>query len=109
VQGRTLGDVGLLSIASWRAVKLDQSADFLVRPADPQVTLDYPYAIWTGSQSTAQSQAAARAFRNFLLQEAHQSRLTNFFLEPASAAQSGVQADGEAAEQLQSWAEREIR
>jgi hypothetical protein len=107
-QGRTLGDAGLLSTASWRAVKLDQSADFLIQPAQPEVILDYPYAVWTGSQSTPETQAAARAFRSFLLENSQQSRLTDFFFEPAPTAQTGVQADGEAAEQLQSWASRAI-
>lgn len=108
VQGRTLGDVGLLAMVSWRKAKLDENANFTLLPVEPQVTLDFPFAIWTGSQSTPEAQAAARAFRDFLLDQSRQSTLNDFGLEPATA-QTGVQADGETAERLQSWAARVLR
>jgi ABC-type molybdate transport system substrate-binding protein len=109
VQGRTLGDLGLLSLASWRSAGLDQSANFLLTPAESDVILDYPFAIWAGPQASPEAQEAARTFRRFLLEEAQQSRLANFSFEPAAPAQSGVQADGAAAIRLQQWAERVLR
>ncbi|MCB0174850.1 MAG: substrate-binding domain-containing protein [Anaerolineae bacterium] len=108
VQGRTLGDVGLLSMVSWRSAKLDQNPNFTLLPVEPAVTLDFPMAIWTGSRATPEMQAAAHAFRDFLLESSQQSQLTAYGLEPA-AGQSGVQADGSTADRLQAWAARVLR
>ncbi|MCB0168273.1 MAG: substrate-binding domain-containing protein [Anaerolineae bacterium] len=108
VQGRTLGDVGLLSMASWRSAKLDQNPNFTLVSVEPAVILDFPMAIWTGSRATPEAQAAARAFRDFLLEAGQQSRLTEYGLDPA-AGQSGVQADGPTADRLQAWAARVLR
>jgi hypothetical protein len=108
-QGRTLGDAGLLSLAAWRKAKLDQSADFLVSPAEPNVTLDYPFAIWRGAQANPEAQEAARSFRNFLLEKAQQNRLADFFFEPATTGPNGVQLDSATAARLQSWADRLLR
>lgn len=109
VQGRTLGDAGILSTVSWRQVGLDASADFTVVPVEPTVTLDYPLALWTGSQSTPEAQAAAKAFRDFLLQESQQTALSNFHFEQAVTGQQGVQLDASAAARLLNWANRELR
>lgn len=109
VQGRTIGDVGILSMASWRRARLDQSTDFTITPAEPGVTLDYPFAIWTGRQSTPEAQKVARDFRAFLLSNAQQNALADFFFEPAGAIQGGVQADREASQRLLNWADRVLR
>lgn len=109
-KGRSAGDAGILTVASWHRAGLDKKADvFSIMPVEPQVTLDFPFAIWTGSQSTPDTQEAARAFRDFLLQDAQQNGLASFFFEPANAAQSGVQADGNAGQRLLDWANRELR
>lgn len=108
VQGRTLGDVGLLSMASWRSAKLDQNPNFTLLSAEPVVTFDFPLAVWTGSRATPETQAAARAFRDFLLESSQQSRLAEYGLEPA-AGQSGVQANGATIDRLQAWAARVLR
>lgn len=108
VQGRTLGDMGLLSMVSWRSAKLDQNPGFTLLPVEPAVMLDFPMAVWTGSRATPEMQAAARAFRDFLMEDSQQSRLTDYGLEPA-AGQSGVQADGPTADRLQAWAVRVLR
>ncbi len=111
VQGRTLGEAGILSLASWRsAPKLDQSNEFSISPANPNVSLDYPFAIWAGSQATPEGQQAAAAFRDFLLSQAQQNALAAFSFEPAGAVvPNSVQADGQAAINLLRWAERELR
>jgi hypothetical protein len=108
-QGRSIGDAGILSMASWRGVGLADKADFTVSPAQPQVNLDYPLVTWADSQVTPAQQQVAAAFGDFLLSEAQQNSLTTFFLERASAAPAGVQADGAAVLALQRWAERELR
>jgi ABC-type Fe3+ transport system substrate-binding protein len=110
VQGRTLGDAGLLAMASWRRAKLDQRTnDFTLTPLDPNITLDFPFAIWNGNQITADQQAAARAFRDFLLTSAQQQALGTFFFEPALSSSSGVQADGAAVQRLLDWTNRNLR
>jgi hypothetical protein len=109
VQGRTIGDLGLLALASWRSANLHTKTDFTLVPAEPQVTLDYPLVILTGPQVSPEAQAAARSFRQFLLQPAQQDKLANFFFDPASPDQNGVQADAAAVERLQGWAERELQ
>lgn len=110
VQGRTIGDVGLLSMAEWGNAGLDQSTDFTVMPVEPQVNLDYPFAIWAGSQATPKTKQAAVAFRDFLLSKAQQSKLANFSFEQAGlTGPDGVEIDGQTAINLLHWAEREIR
>ena len=110
VQGRTIGDIGLLPLAQWRSVGLDQSPDFTVIPAEPKVNLDYPFAIWAGSQATPETKQAAAAFRNFLLSEAQQNKLADFFFERAGTTPPDtLQIDSQAAINLLRWAEREIR
>jgi ABC-type molybdate transport system substrate-binding protein len=110
VQGRTIGDMGLLALAEWRSVGLDQSPDFTITPAEPNVNLDYPFAIWAGRQATPEAKQAAVAFRNFLLSEAQQNNLANFFFERAGTAPpDSLQLDSQAAINLLRWAEREIR
>jgi hypothetical protein len=98
------GDAGILSMASWRSVRLTENPDFLISPAQPNVNLDYPLAIF--SQAEPAAQQAALAFRAFLLEEGQQAALANIHLEPASAAQPGVKADGAAAQRLLSLAQR---
>jgi ABC-type molybdate transport system substrate-binding protein len=101
VQGRTLGDIGLLSLASWRGAKLDSRTDFQIIPLDPNVALDFPFAIYTDSKSPVENQAAARAFRDFLLAEAQQNRLSSVYLDKAATvAPGGVQIDGSGIQRL---------
>ena len=76
----------------------------MITPAQPNVNLDYPLAIFSGAEPAAQQ--AALAFRAFLLEESQQAALTSIHLEPASAAQPGVKADGVAAQRLLNLAER---
>ena len=109
VQGRTIGDAGLLTIASWQAVKLDQRDDFTLTPAEPEVVLDFPFAIWTDSQADPEDQELARKFRDFLLAEAQQQSLNTFFFDPALSSSRGVQADGAASQRLLDWANRTLR
>lgn len=109
VQGRTLGDAGLLSLAAWQKVKLDQAADFSLSPAEPNVTLDYPFVIWNGAQANPKAQEVARSFRSFLLGQAQQDRLADYFFGPAATNPGGVQIDGATAVRLQSWANRVLR
>jgi hypothetical protein len=109
-QGRSIGDAGLLSMASWRQPGLHQKNDFLITPATPPIRLDYPFLIWQGRGATEAGQQAAAAFRDFLLMPAQQSKLTDYYFDPASPAATGaVQADGDAALALLRWAERELR
>lgn len=107
VQGRTIGDLGLLSMASWRRVGLHNKTDFTLIPAEPQLSLDYPLVILTGPQVSPEAQAAARAFRQFLLEPAQQDKLDDFFFDLPS--QNEVQADASAVERLLGWAERVLR
>jgi hypothetical protein len=109
VQGRTIGDLGLLSLASWRKAGLQNRADFTLTPVEPNVTLDYPLVILTGPQVSSEAQEAARQFRQFLLEPAQQANLANAFFEPANPTQSGVQADASAVDRLLGWAERVLR
>lgn len=107
-QGRTLGDVGLLSEASWRQVSLDSTTGFTVQPVAPAVTLDFPLAVYSGSQAVTPAQAeAVAAFRDFLLQPAQQQALAQYGLQPAGS--SAITADGRATRRLLAWSEREIR
>jgi hypothetical protein len=108
-RGVSTGDAGLLSMASWRRAGLANRPDFTMTPAEPNVTLDYPFAIWNGNQSTPAQQQGAAAFRDFLLGESQQQTLPNFFLEQAGSTPASVQADGSAVVALQRWAERALR
>lgn len=97
--GRSIGDFGVLSMASWQRVRLP--ADFTIRPLEPTVSLDFPFAIYTDGRSPAENQEAARAFRDFLLSETQQNRLASVYLDrAATAASSGVQIDGAGAKRL---------
>lgn len=108
VQGRTLGDVGLLAEASWRQVGLNSKAGFTLQPVQPAVTLDYPLAVYSGSQAVTPAQAeAVAAFRTFLLEPAQQQALAGYGLQPAGS--SAISADGRATRRLLAWSEREIR
>jgi ABC-type Fe3+ transport system substrate-binding protein len=107
-QGRSLGDVGILSLATWRAAGLEERADFTLTPVQPDVRLDYPFAIWTGSRATPESRQAAANFHDFLLSEAQQQALPQFGFEPANGSTPTVQIDGQAVWALLRWAEREL-
>jgi hypothetical protein len=111
VQGRTLGDVGILSMTSWKNAGLQGRSDFTLTPVEPNVTLDYPFVILTGPQVRPEAQAAANNFRQFLLSPEQQAKLADFFLDPASAPPGPVQvqADASAVERLLSWADRVLR
>jgi ABC-type molybdate transport system substrate-binding protein len=98
------GDAGILTMASWRSARLTENPDFVISPAQPNVNLDYPLAIFSGAEPAAQQ--AAVAFRTFLLEESQQAALASLYLEPASAAQPGVKADGDAVRRLLNLAER---
>jgi hypothetical protein len=91
-------------MASWRSARLSENPDFSISPAQPNVNLDYPLAIF--SQADPQAQQAAVAFRAFLLEANQQNSLSSFFLDPASAAPPGVRADGDAAQRMINLAER---
>ena len=52
----------------------------------PNVNLDYPFAIWSGSQP--ETQKAARAFRDFLLESNQQNALAEFFYDLAGTGRS---------------------
>ena len=107
-KGVSAGDVGILSMAAWRNVKLDQKPDaFTLTPTQPNVAFDYPFAIW--GNSPPEAQAAAQSFRDFLLDDAQQNALAGFSLDPAGANQGGVQIDGAAAQRLLDWANRQLR
>ncbi|MBN1219521.1 MAG: substrate-binding domain-containing protein [Anaerolineae bacterium] len=109
-RGASIGDVGMLAQVSWRSAGLQNRPDFTITPAQPTVVLDYPFAIWTGSRATPEAQQAAADFRDFLLTEAQQNTLVNFYLDQAGAADpNAVQVDGQAALALFRWAERELR
>lgn len=98
------GDAGILSMVSWRSVRLNENPDFVLIPAQPNVNLDYPLAIY--SQAEPAAQQAATAFRAFLLEESQQAALAPFFLDRASTAQPGVKADGAAATRLLNLTQR---
>lgn len=107
VQGRSIGDAGLLSTASWRAAKLDQSGQFTLLPASPNVAFNYPFAIWADAPPDAQK--TAEAFRQFLLAPEQQAALAQFGFGPAGSAGTNpdsVQLDGDAAQRLVNWANR---
>ena len=106
-QGRSIGDAGILAQASWRKVGLQQKPEFVITPAQPNVNLDYPLAVF--NQAAPEAQQAAAAFRDFLLSPDQQGALAPFFLDPASAASAGVQVDGDAALRLLDWANRELQ
>jgi hypothetical protein len=109
-RGASIGDAGILTLASWRSAGLQNRPDFSITPLQPNVILDYPFAIWAGNQATPESQQAAAAFRDFLLAETQQSALADFFLDRAGADTStSIQVDGQAALALFRWAERELR
>ncbi|MBN1995000.1 MAG: substrate-binding domain-containing protein [Anaerolineae bacterium] len=109
-RGASIGDVGLLSQASWRSAGLQNRPDFSITPTQPAVTLDYPLAIWTGERATPEGQQAAAAFRDFLLSDAQQSALATYFFDRANAVDpNSLQVDGQAALTLLRWAERELR
>jgi ABC-type molybdate transport system substrate-binding protein len=107
--GRSIGDAGILTLASWRSAGLDKKADFSLTPAQPNVNLDYPLAIF--SQAAPEAQQAAAAFRDFLLSDEQQNALPAppYFLDKANTAQPGVMADGPAAQRLLDWANRELQ
>jgi hypothetical protein len=111
VQGRTLGDVGLLSMASWQRAGLQNKADFMLTPAEPKVTLDYPLVILTGPQVPPEAQETARKFRQFLLDPAQQGKLANSFFDPATSApaQNSIQADAAGVDRLLGWTERVLQ
>ncbi len=106
-QGRSVGDVGLLSLVTWRRARLPERTDFSLTPLQPAVVLNYPLVTWTGAPPA--EQAAVEAFRNFLLSEPQQQTLADFFLDRPGTASPGVQADGEAVQALLRWAERTLR
>jgi hypothetical protein len=106
-KGVSAGDFGLLSLASWEESRLDERSDFTITPTEPNVSLDYPFAIWSGSQPA--EKAAAVAFRNYLLAGAQQDGLADFSLDPAATAPNTVQVDGVAAQRLLDWANRQLR
>jgi hypothetical protein len=109
-RGASIGDVGILSQASWRDAGLQNRPDFTITPTQPDVILDYPFAIWTGSRATPEAQQAAVAFRDFLLAEAQQAALADFLFDRADTGDpTGAQLDGQAALSLLRWAERELR
>jgi hypothetical protein len=87
---------------------LEERAGFTLTPVQPDVRLDYPFAIWAGSQATPESRQAAANFREFLLSEAQQQALPQFGFEPADSSPPTVQIDGQAAWALLRWAEREL-
>lgn len=107
-RGASIGDAGMLTSASWQSAGLQNRPDFTITPAQFNITLDYPFAIWTGSQSTPEGRQVAADFRDFLLSEAQQNALANFFFEPAGRSSPGVQTDGATALTLLRWAEREL-
>lgn len=109
-RGASIGDAGILGAASWQEAGLQNRPDFTTTPPQPNVNLDYPFAIWTGNHATPEAQAAAQAFRDFLLSEAQQQTLADFHLNRAGTNEpDSVQLDGPAALALFRWAERELR
>lgn len=104
VQGRSIGDAGLLSTASWRAAKLDQSSQFTLLPANPPVSFNYPFAIWADAPPDARQ--TAEAFRQFLLAPEQQATLAQYGFNPAGSNSESVQMDGDAAQRLLNWANR---
>lgn len=107
-RGPSIGDAGILSMASWQRAGLQNRPDFTITPAAPNISLDFPFAIYAGSRATPQGQQAAAAFKDFLLGQARQDTLAEQHLEPAGAVVSGVQVNGDAALTLLRWAELEL-
>jgi hypothetical protein len=107
-RGASIGEAGMLALASWRSAGLHNRPDFAITPAQFNVSLDYPLVIWAGSQATPEGKQAAVAFGDFLLSEAQQNALSGFYFEPAGSSAAGVQTDGAAALALLRWAEREL-
>jgi ABC-type molybdate transport system substrate-binding protein len=108
--GASVGDAGLLSRSAWQSAGLQNRPNFTISPAQPTITLDYPFAIWTGNRATPETQAAAQEFRDFLLSEAQQNALADFHFDRAGSSEPGnVEVDGQAALALYRWAERELR
>jgi len=108
--GASVGDAGMLSQSAWQSAGLQNRPDFTIIPAQPNVVLDYPFAIWTGNRTTPEAQAAAQEFRSFLLSEAQQNTLADFYFDRAgSSGTGGVDIDGQAALALYRWTERELR
>lgn len=104
--GRSIGDLGLLSRASWQSVPaLQNKPDFLLTPVQPEMRLDFPLALW--ADASPQAQEAVKMFRAFLLEEAQQQTLAQFALDRAAG--PGVVADGAAAVALQRWSERVLK
>lgn len=109
-RGASIGDVGILALASWQSAGLADRPDFTITPAQYPVTLDYPFAIWAGSRATPEEQQAAAAFRDFLLSQRSQEQLAGFHFSPAGTASAdSVQVEPAAALTLLRWAEREFR
>jgi hypothetical protein len=108
-RGASVGDVGVLTQASWRSAGLSSRPDFAITPMQPVVALDYPFAIRTDSALSTKQRAAAVAFRDFLLSQTQQNALANFYFDRAGANPNRVQVDGAAALALQRWIERELR
>ena len=106
-KGVSAGDIGILTMASWRANKLTERADFTVNPTQPAVALDYPFVIWSGASSDAKS--TALAFQNFLLQSGSQTALGQYAFEAAGSVSNGVQINGEAVQRLLDWTNRGLR
>ncbi len=97
-KGVSAGDVGILTLASWLDVKMNEKPGFTMLPTQPNVVLDYPFAI--RSTTSPEAKEAALAFRQFLLEEAQQIALNEVSLDPAGVNQGGVQIDGNAALRL---------
>ncbi len=98
-QGPSTGDAGLLSLASWRSAHItERFSDFTLTPTQPGVILDYPLAI--RADASPAEQEAVRLFRQFLLTEAQQNALANFFFDRAANDASSVQIDGAALQRL---------
>lgn len=106
-KGISAGDIGILTMASWRANKLAEKADFILNSTQPAVTLDYPLVIWSGASPDAK--ATAKAFQDFLLQSGSQTSLGQYAFDPASSGPGSVQIDGEAVQRLLDWTNRGLR
>ncbi|RME79026.1 MAG: hypothetical protein D6784_01490 [Chloroflexi bacterium] len=104
-QGRSIGDLGLLSLAAWRQAGLHQRSDFRLVPAEPAVYLPLTFAIYDGRGATPEGQKAAAQFRDFLLSPEVQARLSDYGFDPPQTGTPGVQIDGQAALSLFRWAQ----
>ncbi|MEZ4705804.1 MAG: hypothetical protein R3A44_01280 [Caldilineaceae bacterium] len=105
-RGPSVGDVGLLSGASWQRslASLQKWEDFVISAPTYTVRLDYPYALRT-DLSSAEQEMAARFF-DFLLERTDQLAAEGFTAEAANGA-TPVVADEQAVLALFRWAERE--